>query len=731
MSRNASGTYSLPAGNPVSTGTTIDASWANTTLEDIGNEITNSLSRTGAGGMLAPFRIDDGAITTPGLSFLNETNSGLYRSSSGNVRMSITGVDVLQMLVSGLIVPAGKTMTMNGNATVGGTFASTGAVTFASTLAVTGVLSANGGLTGNVTSAGTSTFNNVTISGSLDMDTGSSATITGLTTPTNPSDAASKQYVDDADDLLLPKTGGTMSGVIEMGSNKVTGLGTPTTDNDAANKLYVDQVAQGLDAKASCRVATTGSITLSGTQTIDGVAVIASDRVLVKNQATASQNGIYVVAAGSWARSTDADTWNELVKAFTFVEEGTVNANNGFICTVAAGGTLGSTSVTWTQFSGAGQITAGTGMTKSGNTLNVNTASASRIVVGADEIDLAATGVSANTYKSVTVDVYGRVTAGTNPTTLSGYGISDAYTQTQTNTLLAAKLSLTGGTMSGALAMGSQPITGLQDPTNSQDAVTLNYVTTLFGSTSAAAQSATDAANSATDAQTYATNASNSATDANTAKVAAETALDDFTDQYLGAKSSDPSTDNDGNALQTGALYWNTTTNVMKVWDGSAWVTSYLPASGYLEAANNLSDLNSTTTARTNLGVAIGLDVQAYDADTAKTDVAQTFTAQQTFGELKEGTYTLGTSGSIALDPANGSIQSSTLSGTITFTDSLESGQTVVLMLNGGASNTVNWPTIAWVTSTGNSAPTLTANDTLVFWKVSTTLYGAYVGSYA
>jgi hypothetical protein len=126
----------------------------------------------------------------------------------------------------------------------------------------------------------------------------------------------------------------------------------------------------------------------------------------------------------------------------------------------------------------------------------------------------------------------------------------------------------------------------------------------------------------------------------------------------------------------------------------------------------------------------IGTSVQAYDADTAKLDVAQTFTAQQTFGELKETVYTLGTSGSISLNPANGSIQRSVLTGAPTFTDALEAGQTVVLMLENGASYSVTWPTTTWVTSGGNVAPTLTAKDTLVFWKVSTTLYGAYVGSY-
>ena len=126
----------------------------------------------------------------------------------------------------------------------------------------------------------------------------------------------------------------------------------------------------------------------------------------------------------------------------------------------------------------------------------------------------------------------------------------------------------------------------------------------------------------------------------------------------------------------------------------------------------------------------IGTTVQAYDADTAKTDVAQTFTAQQTFSELKETVYTLGTSGSITLNPANGSIQKSVLTGNPTFSDSLESGQTIVLHLEGGATYTVTWPTITWVTGSGNAAPTLTAKDTVVLWKISTTLYGAYVGSY-
>lgn len=137
-------------------------------------------------------------------------------------------------------------------------------------------------------------------------------------------------------------------------------------------------------------------------------------------------------------------------------------------------------------------------------------------------------------------------------------------------------------------------------------------------------------------ASTSATNASNSATSAGNAQTAAEAArdatlaaYDSFDDRYLGAKSSNPTLDNDGNALLAGALYYNTTVPEMRLYTGSAWVAAYVSGASYLASANNLSDLANTATARTNLGVAIGTNVQAYDADTAKTDVAQSFTAAQ------------------------------------------------------------------------------------------------------
>jgi len=133
-----------------------------------------------------------------------------------------------------------------------------------------------------------------------------------------------------------------------------------------ATKQYVDTVAQGLDPKASCVAATTANITLSGTQTIDGVALIAGDRCLVKDQTLSQNNGIYLVAAAAWTRATDMDSWAEVPGAFTFIEQGTLYADTGWVCTSNAGGTLGTTAITWVQFAGVGSYTAGTGLTLTG-----------------------------------------------------------------------------------------------------------------------------------------------------------------------------------------------------------------------------------------------------------------------------------------------------------------------------------------------------------------------------
>lgn len=146
----------------------------------------------------------------------------------------------------------------------------------------------------------------------------------------------------------------------------------PTLPAHLATKNYVDGVSQGLDFKQSVRVATTANITLSGTQTIDGIAVVAGDRVLVKNQTTGAQNGIYVVAVGGWTRSTDADVSNEVTTGMhTFVEQGTVNSSSGWVLNTPMPITLGTTALVFSQFSGSGTYSAGNGLTLSGSQFNV------------------------------------------------------------------------------------------------------------------------------------------------------------------------------------------------------------------------------------------------------------------------------------------------------------------------------------------------------------------------
>ena len=175
---------------------------------------------------------------------------------------------------------------------------------------------------------------------------------------------------------------------VSANSQKITNLADCTANNDAANKGYVDGVAQGLDIKDSCVVVSTSNLTLANTQTVDGVSLSANDRVLVAGQSTASQNGIYkVVSGGSWTRTDDLATGADAAGVFTFIEQGTTNAENGFACTSDKGSAVvGTNNLTFAQFSGAGQITAGDGLQKSGNTISADLKSNGGIVIESSEL---------------------------------------------------------------------------------------------------------------------------------------------------------------------------------------------------------------------------------------------------------------------------------------------------------------------------------------------------------
>ena len=607
--------------------------------------------------------------------------AGTFTALTANTSLVAATADINAGTIDGAVIGGSSAQAITGTtvtATTGFVGNLTGDVTGNTAGTHTGAVTGNvtGNLTGNVTaSTGTSSFNDVTINGGLNMDASSAATITNLTSPTNSGDAATKGYVDTSISNLvasapgtldtlnelaaalgndasfsttvtnsiatkLPLAGGTMSGAIAMGTSKITGLGDPTANQDAATKIYVD-----------------------------------------------------------------------------------------------------------------------------------------------------------------TAD--------------------------------ALKLSLSGGTMSGAIAMGTSKITGLGTPTAGTDATTKTYVDGILGSATAAAASASAAATSASNAATSEGNAATSASTASTAATNAANSYDAFDDRYLGSKTTAPSVDNDGNALLTGALYWNSVGNVMYVYTGSSWAAAgsavngtservvYTATSGqttfsstydvgyvdvylngsklvaasdftandgvtvvlatgattgdvidivayaafelanvytqtqsdarFLRIANNLSDLASAPTARTNLGLgtaattassayatsaqgaladsalqaaaigttvqaydadlttlgaggsgarsflglAIGTDVQAYNANIATTNTAQTFTATQTFS---------GTSSTQAIvlnDAAEVTTVSATAAtGTINYDITTQS----VLYYTSNAS--ANW-TVNFRASSGTSLNTL------------------------
>ena len=241
------------------------------------------------------------------------------------------------------------------------------------------------------------------------------------------------------------------TGTVDVASKRITNVATPTQATDAVNKSYADSLATGLDVKQSVRAASTANVTVTynatgGTSTrgqitaapntLDGVTLAANDRILLKNQTTGAQNGVWVVstlgtgANGVWDRATDFDSDAEVSSgAFTFVEEGTGNTDTGWVLTtnnpITIGGASG-TALTFAQFSGAGSFTAGAGLTQTGTTFDVASTGGGSLTISADSINLTSGIATVGTYRSVTVDTYGRVTGGTNPTTFSGYGISDS-----------------------------------------------------------------------------------------------------------------------------------------------------------------------------------------------------------------------------------------------------------------------------------------------------------------
>lgn len=397
------------SGNKTFTGTVSLGSGATATTPTAGDSTTKVATTAFVGNAIA------GLTST--LNFLGDSGTGSVNLSSQS--LTISGGTGLTATASGQAL----TINLDNTAVSANSYGSASSVgTF--TVDAQGRLTAASSVTINITASQVSNFDTQVRTSRLDQ----------MAAPTGP---------------------------VSLNGQRITNLADPVNPQDAANKAYVDSARSGLDVKDSVRAASTANVTVTysatgGTSargqitaapnTLDGVTLVNGNRILLKDQSTGAQNGIWVVttagtgANGVWDRATDFDADAEVTAgAFTFVTEGTVNADSGWVLTtndpVIIGGASG-TALAFAQFSGAGQITAGAGLTKTGNTIDVATASSARIVVNADNIDLATVG-TAGTYRSVTTDAYGRVTAGTNPTTLAGYGITDAQPLDATLTALA------------------------------------------------------------------------------------------------------------------------------------------------------------------------------------------------------------------------------------------------------------------------------------------------------
>jgi hypothetical protein len=398
------------------------------------NTASTIAARDASGNLSANFFIGNGSqltgITASQVSGIANGNSNVnIPAANGNVNISAVGnANILVVTGTGANITGTLNVTANanvGNLGTGGLIVATGNVTSSANLISDNILGRTGALT--ITSGGTNTNINL-------------------------------------------KPNGT--GNIDANAAFITNVKDPTNAQDAATKQYVDSVAQGIDAKASVVYATAAALpsctynngtlgvgatltgTANGTLSVDGQAVTGTIRLLIKNEAAPANNGIYTVtqtgnatAAFILTRSTDMDVWSEVPSAFVFVESGSTNADTGWVSTADATGTMGTTAITWVQFSAAGAYTAGTGLTLTGSTFSVNASQTQVTSVGT------LTGLTMGTNAAITLSGAASQITGANlisATLLTGT-LTTAAQPNVTSVGTLTSLAVTGNASAGNL----------------------------------------------------------------------------------------------------------------------------------------------------------------------------------------------------------------------------------------------------------------------------------------
>lgn len=391
--------------------------------------------RANGGGAGAP-----STLANAELAFNEQTNVLYYGTGTGGVGGSATSI--IPIAGSGAFVDTSSTQTVGGTKTFSNTIVGSvdGNAGTATKLATARTISVSGDADGSASFDGSA---NADIAITLDTVNANIGSYTKVTI--NAKGLATAGSQASLSDLSAPTSS------FSFGNQVLTNLADPVNAQDGATKSYVDGVAQGLNIKQAVVSTTTGNITLSGLSTQAGgdwtAGLSAGDRILVKNQTLPENNGIYIADASTWSRSSDANTWNELISAFTFVQTGATEADTGWVCTVDAGGTLGTTPVTFTQFSGAGTYEAGTGLTLSGNTFNITNTAVTAGSYG-----------SASETLTATVNAQGQLTAlAETPIAIANTQVSGLGTMSTQN---ANNVAITGGSITNLTTFDGITIDG-------------------------------------------------------------------------------------------------------------------------------------------------------------------------------------------------------------------------------------------------------------------------------